>query len=94
MRITCPICGERDHREFTYKGDASAIRPAHGSDDVDAHKAYVYRRTNPAGSHRELWLHTGGCRTHLIVTRDTVTHQITDCEPIGPFADQLKEAAK
>ncbi|MEM1318228.1 MAG: sarcosine oxidase subunit delta, partial [Pseudomonadota bacterium] len=24
MRIICPICGERDSREFTYKGDASA----------------------------------------------------------------------
>ncbi|MEM1317476.1 MAG: sarcosine oxidase subunit delta [Pseudomonadota bacterium] len=94
MRIICPICGERDSREFTYKGDASAVRPALDSDDMDAHKAYVYRRTNPAGTHRELWLHTGGCRTHVIVTRDTVTHQITKCEPVGPFAEQLKGVVK
>lgn len=94
MRINCPVCGSRDHREFTYKGDASALRPAINSDDMDAYKAYVYRRRNPAGTHRELWIHTGGCRSHVIVTRDTVTHQITACGAVGPFADQLNEAAK
>ena len=26
MRITCPICGERDRREFTYQGDAFGKR--------------------------------------------------------------------
>ena len=25
MRITCPICGERDRREFYYVGDAVAL---------------------------------------------------------------------
>jgi len=94
MRITCPICGSRDHREFTYKGDASATRPALDSGEMDAHKAYVYRRKNPVGTHRELWNHTAGCRTHMVVTRDTVTHHITSVEPVGPFAAALKEAAK
>ena len=25
MRITCPLCGARDRREFHYKGDAVAL---------------------------------------------------------------------
>ena len=33
MRIPCPICGERDRREFYYQGDALALdRP-----EPDAH---------------------------------------------------------
>ena len=25
LRINCPFCGERDHSEFTYGGDATVI---------------------------------------------------------------------
>ncbi len=94
MRITCPWCGERDHQEFTYRGDAAAKRPAMSDESIEAHQAYVYDRENPDGAHRELWNHTGGCRKHLVVTRNTLTHQITLCEPIGPWAKRLKAAAK
>ena len=31
IRINCPYCGERDHSEFTYGGDASIQYP-----DLDA----------------------------------------------------------
>ena len=34
MRIPCPHCGERDHSEFRYGGDATKIRPPHGTGDV------------------------------------------------------------
>ncbi|GIS89457.1 MAG: hypothetical protein CM1200mP18_21670 [Gammaproteobacteria bacterium] len=27
IRINCPFCGERDHSEFSYGGDASVISP-------------------------------------------------------------------
>ena len=37
---------------------------------------YVYLRDNPAGRHRDLWYHGSGCRTWLVVTRDTRTHEI------------------
>jgi heterotetrameric sarcosine oxidase delta subunit len=37
---------------------------------------YVYLRTNPAGPHRELWYHGSGCHGWLVVTRDTLTHEI------------------
>ncbi|MGQ9366503.1 sarcosine oxidase subunit delta [Azospirillum sp. ST 5-10] len=86
MRIRCPHCGERDGREFTYRGDATVRRPdGTGADPADmaamaAMTAYVHQRTNPAGEHRELWYHTP-CRTWVRVTRDTRTHAVLDSAP-------------
>ncbi len=89
MRLTCPTCGTRDHQEFTYKGDANAVRPSIKNTSIDDHNAYVFDRANPAGEHREIWNHTGGCRTHIIVIRNTTTHEIISCEPVGPFKKTL-----
>ncbi|MEL6503759.1 MAG: sarcosine oxidase subunit delta [Pseudomonadota bacterium] len=94
MIITCPYCGARSHSEFTYRGDATAVRPTMDNTSIEDHAAYVFDRKNPAGLHRELWNHTGGCRMHVVVTRDTVTHEVVSCEPIGPFAEQLKKDAE
>lgn len=94
MRIECPYCGLRDHQEFTYRGDASAVRPDINNTSMSDHKAYVFDRRNPDGDHREIWNHTGGCRTHLIVTRSTITHEISACEPAGPFAAHLNKREK
>ena len=77
IRIKCPFCGERDHNEFTYGGDATKVRPEHGSNDMEAWLDYVDLRDNPRGSHREYWHHTHGCRQWLIVERDTLTHEVT-----------------
>jgi methylglutamate dehydrogenase subunit B len=77
MRIKCPYCGERDAREFSYRGAAGLQRP-----DPDAPGAqeafvdYVYLRDNPAGWHAELWYHRDGCRAWLVVERDTRTHEM------------------
>jgi len=76
MRIPCPLCGDRDIREFTYKGHETYLcRPAAGSapklwDD------YLHNRENPAGRTRDLWFHGQGCGAWLLVTRDTVTHEV------------------
>ncbi|QKV17336.1 sarcosine oxidase subunit delta [Oricola thermophila] len=78
MIITCPHCGPRDLAEFSYFGDATATRPDPSSTDQDAWNAYVYDRENPAGEHREYWQHSGGCRGFVIVTRNTLTHEISD----------------
>jgi sarcosine oxidase subunit delta len=78
MRIPCPLCGERDAREFSYLGDAGVKRPDPAS--VDASRAfvdYVYLRDNPAGPMREYWYHAAGCHSWLVVTRDTRTHKIS-----------------
>ena len=76
MIITCPYCGPRDVSEFAYQGDGNRVRPDPASTDVAAWNDYVYDRPNPAGDHRELWQHAGGCRTHLVVMRNTLTHKI------------------
>ena len=79
MRICCPLCGDRDRREFHYRGDASLMhRPADA--DAAAMHRYLHLRANPAGTHRELWSHEHGCRAWLVVTRDTTTHVIEAVE--------------
>ncbi|MFK7881364.1 sarcosine oxidase subunit delta [Roseobacter sp.] len=76
MRLTCPICGERDRREFYYQGDAVALRrPAPDAGD-DAWADYVHLRDNPAGETRDLWQHEGGCGAWIVVTRNTATHDV------------------
>lgn len=77
MLITCPYCGPRDLAEFEYQGDGNRTRPDPASIDQDAWNAYVYDRENPAGEHREIWQHAGGCRAHLLVARDTLTHAVS-----------------
>jgi heterotetrameric sarcosine oxidase delta subunit len=76
MLITCPYCGPRDVIEFTYQGDGNRIRPDPASTDQAAWNAYVYDRVNTAGPHREIWQHSGGCRAHLEVVRNTLNHRI------------------
>lgn len=82
MIIDHPLLGPRDAQEFTYLGDASLIeRPDWQAEDAhDQFYEYLYLRENPAGSHRELWFHEIGDRSWLVVTRDTVTHEILSVE--------------
>ncbi len=82
MLIDCPHCGPRDLAEFSYQGDATRTRPDPASTDTQAWLDYVYNRPNPAGHHREYWQHTGGCRAHLVVERDTLTHEIHAVAPV------------
>lgn len=79
MLIPHPILGLRDAQEFTYLGDASLIdRPS--PETPEAFPDYVFLRDNPAGVHRELWYHEQGDRSWLVVTRNTVTHEILGAE--------------
>lgn len=80
MLITCPYCGPRDLAEFSYQGDANGTRPDPTSQDARAWSDYVFQRTNAAGPHREYWQHAGGCRAHLVVVRDTTTHEIASVD--------------
>ena len=79
MIINHPLLGPRDAAEFTYFGDASLIERPDWKDPDAARKfyEYLYLRNNPAGMHRELWFHEQGDRSWLVITRDTVTHEIT-----------------
>ena len=82
MIINHPLLGPRDAQEFTYLGDAALInRPDWQAEDAaEQFYAYQYLRDNPAGEHRELWFHEGGDRSWLVVTRNTVTHKISNVE--------------
>ncbi len=76
MRLHCPLCGDRDIREYMPKGSARLLdRPA-----ADAEPAvwndYLHLRENPAGRSRELWCHSAGCGAWLVVERDTVSHAV------------------
>ena len=74
LRIPCPFCGPRDHSEFTYAG-ADVEYPALDA-DREAWFEAVFLRDNPRGPHREVWHHVSGCRSFLLVERDTLTHAI------------------
>ncbi|MFP7569459.1 sarcosine oxidase subunit delta [Marivita sp. S2033] len=82
MLIPHPLLGLRDSQEFTYLGDARLLKRPN-PDAADAEHAfcdYVFLRDNLAGLHRELWFHEQGDRSWLVVTRDTITHEILDAE--------------
>jgi sarcosine oxidase subunit delta len=80
IRIPCPHCGLRDHSEFTFLGDASVTRPQDGeTPDLGRGgewSAYLFQRRNHRGRAEELWQHVHGCRAWLVVSRDTVTHEV------------------
>jgi heterotetrameric sarcosine oxidase delta subunit len=83
MLIDCPYCGPRDLAEFAVKGEFRARPKVKGGFDGEAIHAFaeaVYLRDNPAGPHREYWLHAAGCGSWLVIERDTRTHRILKVE--------------
>jgi len=78
MRLTCPLCGERDLREFAYRGAAKLLDRPGPEQGVGAFDDYLHVRDNPAGPNAELWRHERGCRAWLRVVRDTRTHAILE----------------
>ena len=80
MRIPCPICGERDLREFYYVGDAKIVNRPSADASEDLWNDYLHNRENPAGVTKDLWYHESGCNSWLIVTRNTVTHEVVSAE--------------
>ncbi|MBL8336157.1 MAG: sarcosine oxidase subunit delta [Rhodoferax sp.] len=81
LRIHCPYCGERDHEEFSYFGDATKAYPELGAEHQQAWVEAVFMRDNPKGEHVEFWQHTLACRRWLAVRRHTVTHDILAVMP-------------
>jgi sarcosine oxidase subunit delta len=83
MRLTCPLCGPRDRREFYYSGtDDYLNRPAEGA-PIEAWDDMLHVRTNPAGVTKDLWYHETGCGSWLLVTRNTVTHAVLATELVA-----------
>jgi heterotetrameric sarcosine oxidase delta subunit len=82
MIINHPLLGPRDAAEFVYLGDAALIhRPDwQARDAAEQFHDYAYLRDNVAGEMRELWYHEQGDRSWLVVTRNTLTHEISKVE--------------
>lgn len=91
IRIPCPFCGERDHSEFTYGGDASIEYPPLDAPPAQWLRA-VFERENVRGMQAETWHHANGCRLWLVVERDTMTHEIRSVRPAhGGIRQALEE---
>jgi sarcosine oxidase subunit delta len=86
LRIVCPYCGERDHVEYVYAGDAAKRLPDLADSDLDRWTDCVFVRDNVRGEHYEYWQHAHGCRQWLLVVRDTVTHEIRTVTPAREWA--------
>ena len=83
MIINHPLLGPRDSEEFVYLGSADLIkRPTNWEKDVSGEEFYQYQyiRENIAGDHRELWYHEQGDQSWLVVTRNTLSHEILNVE--------------
>ncbi len=93
MRIVCPLCGERDSREFSYKGAALALAYPSEEAGFEAWDDYLHNRDNPAGPTRELWYHGSGCTSWLVVTRNTTTHEILSVELAEDAPESRQEAS-
>ena len=75
LRISCPLCGERDEVEFQFGGESHIERPEINVSDA-GWSDYLFLRTNPKGLHFERWCHKYGCGQWFNVARNTVTNEI------------------
>jgi sarcosine oxidase subunit delta len=90
LRISCPWCGLRDQSEFRSGGEASVVRPTDPQSVSDDEWAdYLFYRNNIKGAHQERWMHSYGCRQWFVVTRDTVTHEITATQTYSGLVNPL-----
>ena len=91
MIIDHPLLGPRDASEFVYLGDASLLnRPKWDEEkSEDNFYKYLYLRENVAGMHKELWFHQHGDRSWLVISRNTVTHEIFKVELATEFKKNI-----
>lgn len=80
MRIPCPLCGSRDRREFYYYGSEEYLDRPTDQGAVEALDNHLFLRENPAGVTRDLWYHETGCTSWLVLTRNTITHEVLGSE--------------
>ena len=92
MIIDHPLLGPRDISEFIYLGDASLLnRPKWDSEDAENNfYEYLYLRKNIAGIHKELWFHQQGDRSWLVISRNTLTHEIIQVDLVGNHSKNME----
>ncbi len=91
MIIDHPLLGPRDASEFIYLGDASLLNRPNWDEEKSEDKfyKYLYLRENVAGIHKELWFHQQGDRSWLVISRNTVTHEIFKVELATEFKKNM-----
>lgn len=82
--IPCPHCGNRAQAEFVYERTADSVVPLDA--EPDAAVAALFTRANPRGVEEEIWRHTYGCGSWMLIRRDRVSHAIEWVKPLGPEA--------
>ena len=94
MIIDHPLLGPRDISEFIYLGDASLLNRPNwdGKEAEDNFYKYLYLRKNVAGDHKELWFHQQGDRSWLVISRNTVTHEIMKVELASEFKKNMEKS--
>lgn len=75
LKITCPICGERDGYEFRFGGEVRGPRPDERDVTPESWCDFVHMRSHTAGPQEEWWFHRDGCRTWFTLWRDTKTNR-------------------
>jgi heterotetrameric sarcosine oxidase delta subunit len=83
MKIPCPLCGSRDRREFYYMGTEDYLTRSDDQASVEALDNQLFLRDNPAGPVRDLWYHETGCGSWMVVSRNTITHEIFGAELVS-----------
>ena len=90
IRISCPFCGKRDHSEFSYGGDGQINYPSLDAAQETWHDA-VFLRENVYGRQIATWQQLYGCRSWLLVARDTRTHEIFSVKLAHPDWQKMME---
>jgi heterotetrameric sarcosine oxidase delta subunit len=83
MRIPCPLCGNRDRREFYYYGTEDYLNRPTDQGTIEELDNHLFLRDNPAGLTRDVWYHEQGCGSWLIVQRNTITHEVLGSELVA-----------
>ena len=96
IRINCPYCGERDHSEFSYGGDASIKYPSLDSSEKEWTNAIFFRK-NIKGFQLETWHHSNGCRMWLEVEHmklKVLNHVILTCRKLLRISNEISSIKK
>jgi methylglutamate dehydrogenase subunit B len=90
MKIPCPLCGVRDRREFYYMGAEDYLqRPSDKASEAELDN-HLFLRDNPAGKTRDLWYHETGCGAWMVVSRNTVTHEVYGAELVSARKKEVR----
>jgi heterotetrameric sarcosine oxidase delta subunit len=84
LQIICPHCGPRAQAEFVYERTVDSVVALDST--PEAAMVTLFARNNPRGHDEEIWRHTFGCRSWMIITRHRVTNEINAIRAVGPEA--------